>query len=108
MTEPQDGANTSRRQTIHYLIYLALFATLVLQMRLANRRYDKTLSEYHALKGQYDRLETQYPALKAQYEAQCSPLKAQYDKLESEYAQLKAQNDRIETQRRQKPSERSK
>ena len=101
MTEPK-GADTSKRQTTHYLIYLALFAILALQIKLANRRYDKTLSEYRALKVQYDRLETQYPALKAQYEAQCSPLKVQYEKLESEYAQLKTQYDRIDTQARTK------
>jgi outer membrane murein-binding lipoprotein Lpp len=101
MIEPKD-ANTSKWQTIHYLIYFALFAALALQMGLANRRYDETLSEYRALKAQYDQLEAQYPALKAQYEAQCSPLKVQYEKLESEYAQLKAQYDRIETQARTK------
>ena len=101
MTEAQ-GTNTSKRPTIHYLIYLALFALLALQMGLANRRYDKTLSEYRALKAQYDRLEIQYPALKAQYEAQCSPLHVQYDKLQSEYAELKAQYDRIDAQARSK------
>lgn len=101
MTEPQ-GASASKRPTIHYLIYFALLAILALQMGLANRKYDKILSEYRALKAQYDRLETQYPALKAQYEAQCSPLQVQYDKLESEYAGLKAQYERIDAQARTK------
>jgi hypothetical protein len=106
MTELQ-GANTSKRQTIHYLMYCALFAALALQMGLSNRRYDKTLREYRALKAQYDRLETQYPTLKAQYEAQCSPLKVQYDQLELEYAKLKAQYERIDPEQRTRANERS-
>ncbi len=84
--QPRGNSSVWKSSIVWNLVLIAFFLAEVV---LANRRYDKEMRQYAALRSQYDQVQKNYAALKAQYDAQCAPLKTEYDDLEKQYAEFR-------------------